>query len=343
MIFELHQSFPDHLEKEWNNLLADSIVHVPFLRYEYLKSWWQTRGGGEWGPDARLAIVTASQSGRLVGVAPLFIADWEERPTLLLLGSIEISDFLDLIVRAEDLPAFCLGLLDVLTAAQFPLPWACLDLYNVLDSSPALAALQQAAARCGLAYALEPFRPSVAIRLSGDWETYLAGIDKKQRHEIRRKMRRAYAGELPVRWYIVQEADELEPAISEFLRLMTLDAEKARFLTPPMRENFVQTMRCAFTAGCLQLAFLEIGGVKAAGYFNLDYLNQVWVYNSGMDPSFNEYSPGWVLLGELLRWANENGRDTFDFMRGDEDYKFRFGGQQRAVMRVTLTRPDGSH
>ena len=29
--------------------------------------------------------------------------------------------------------------------------------------------------------------------LPGDWETYLAGIDKKQRHEIRRKMRRAYA------------------------------------------------------------------------------------------------------------------------------------------------------
>ena len=57
-----------------------------------------------------------------------------------------------------------------------------------------------------------------------------------------------------------------------------------------------------------------------------------------MDTRYNEYSPGWVLLGELLKWANENGRQAFDFMRGDEDYKFRFGAQKRDVLRVTLTR-----
>jgi CelD/BcsL family acetyltransferase involved in cellulose biosynthesis len=45
-----------------------------------------------------------------------------------------------------------------------------------------------------------------------------------------------------------------------------------------------------------------------------------------------------VLLGELLQWANENGRSAFDFMRGDEDYKFRFGAQKRDVLRVTVNR-----
>ena len=67
-------------------------------------------------------------------------------------------------------------------------------------------------------------------------------------------------------------------------------------------------------------------------------MNQLWVYNSGMDRSFNEYSPGWVLLGELLQWANENNRSAFDFMRGDEDYKFRFGAHSRDVMRLTITK-----
>jgi CelD/BcsL family acetyltransferase involved in cellulose biosynthesis len=57
-----------------------------------------------------------------------------------------------------------------------------------------------------------------------------------------------------------------------------------------------------------------------------------------MNFSYNEYSPGWVLLGELLQWANENGRKHFDFMRGDEDYKFRFGAQKRNVLRVTISR-----
>jgi CelD/BcsL family acetyltransferase involved in cellulose biosynthesis len=45
-----------------------------------------------------------------------------------------------------------------------------------------------------------------------------------------------------------------------------------------------------------------------------------------------------VLLGHLLQWANENKRSEFDFMRGDEDYKYRFGGVDRFLVRARLTR-----
>jgi CelD/BcsL family acetyltransferase involved in cellulose biosynthesis len=103
-----------------------------------------------------------------------------------------------------------------------------------------------------------------------------------------------------------------------------------------MRVHMQLTVRCAFEAGCLHLAFLEIDGKKAAGYLSFDYLNRLWVYNSGIDRSFTEYSPGWVLLGELLKWANENQRSAFDFMRGDEDYKYRFGATDRFVMRAII-------
>ena len=106
-----------------------------------------------------------------------------------------------------------------------------------------------------------------------------------------------------------------------------------------MREQMQLVLRCAFDEGCLQLAFLEIGGEKAAGYLDLDYLNRIWVYNSELDRRFTEYSPGWVLLAYLLRWANENGRDEFDFMRGDEDYKYRFGAVDRYVVRARVQRP----
>lgn len=339
MDFQLYHDFAGEIEPEWNDLLAVSATHVPFLRTEYLKTWWQTRGGGEWPADAQLAILTARQDGRLVGLAPLFLANWENQPTLLLLGSIEISDYLDLVARPEDLPAFCKALLCFLSDPQSGLPpFARLDFYNVLETSPTLPALQSAAQSAGWEYHQEPFRPSLTINLPGDWEAYLAGIDKKQRHEIRRKMRRAEASDAYVRWYMVSDAATLDAEIDSFLHLMELDTEKARFLTPPMRETFRSTIHCAFEVGCLQLAFLEIDGVKAAGYFNFDYLDQVWVYNSGMDTSYNSYSPGWVLLGELLKWANENGRKTFDFMRGDEDYKIRFGATQRDVMRLTVTK-----
>jgi CelD/BcsL family acetyltransferase involved in cellulose biosynthesis len=88
------------------------------------------------------------------------------------------------------------------------------------------------------------------------------------------------------------------------------------------------------------LAFLEEDGHKAAGYVNFDYLNRIWVYNSGLNLDFVDISPGWVLLGHLLKWANENGRSEFDFMRGDEEYKYRFGAIDRSVVRATLHIPE---
>jgi len=103
-----------------------------------------------------------------------------------------------------------------------------------------------------------------------------------------------------------------------------------------MRDQMKSTMRCAFQGGCLQLAFLEVGGQKAAAYLKFDYLNRIWVYNSGLDRSYMQYSPGWVLLGHLIKWANDNGREEFDFMRGDEDYKYKFGAVDRFVIRVKI-------
>ena len=336
MEYSLHTHFPDALASEWNELLDESIVHVPFLRFEYLQAWWDGRGGGEWPPEAQLAIVTARQDGRLVGVAPLFHApDYQGQPSLLLLGAVEISDYLDLIARPENLDEFISGMLAFLPKAGLP-AWESLELHNLLDSSPSLAGLERAAGKLGWNYQAQQLQHSPYIPLPGDWETYLAGIDKKQRHEIRRKMRRAEEMPVPAQWYIVRQTEGLDGEIDDFMNLMAQDPEKAAFLTPAMRQQMRSITRCAFAQGCLHLAFLTVNGEKAAGYLSFDYLNRLWVYNSGLDRRFMEYSPGWVLLGHLLQWANENGYAEFDFMRGDEDYKYRFGAVDRFVMRVTL-------
>ena len=322
---------------EWNDLLAESITNVPFLRHEYLSTWWETRGGGEW-PGAELAVVMARQDGRLVGIAPLFFdTNKEGERTLLLLGSIEISDYLDLIVRLADLQPFVVGLLDFLDTCPELGDWQILDCHNLLETSPTLPVLKAEAEARGWTCIVEKTYHAPSIPLTGDFETYLAGIDKKQRHEIRRKMRRAEETG-SVRWYIVQEASSLEAEMNAFLGLMANDPEKAAFLTEMMRAQMQLSARAAFDAGWLQLAFLEVNGEKAAGYLNFDYLNRMWVYNSGLDRRFMELSVGWVLLGHLLQWANENGRSEFDFMRGDEDYKYRFGGVDKFLVRAQVRR-----
>lgn len=338
MDFTIHTEYPYEMAAEWNALLAESATHVPFLRCEYLADWWATRGGGEWPDDSLLTIITAHEEGRLIGIAPLFIAEHDERSQLLLLGSIEISDYLDIICRVEDTGRFLYELLAFIRERFADTGRISgMDLYNITDDSPTLEALQQSARALDLDVQIRKLQHSPYITLPGNWDTYLEGLDKKQRHEIRRKMRRANEGETRVAVYYTEEAGILEDDMEDFLELMAQDEAKENFLSPLMREQMKSVMRCAFNQGCLQLAFLVIGGQKAAAYLNFDFLNRIWVYNSGLDRRYMEYSPGWVLLGHLLKWANEQGREEFDFMRGDEDYKYKFGAVDRFVMRATIT------
>jgi len=324
---------------EWNELLTCcSASHVPFLRHEYISTWWKTLGGGEW-DQGELHIVTArGEDGSLIGIAPLFYSqNREDVPALLLLGSVEISDYLDLIVREDVLPEFTTELLRYLSNENNP-SWQVLDLFNIPEDSPTIPALKNATEKLGWEIQQEKLQHCPYIPLPGDWEEYLAGIDKKQRHEIRRKMRRANEFAVSTRWYIVEDEYELEHEITDFLALMAQDPDKDRFLTDVMRTQMRDSVFAAYKAGWLQLAFLTVGDEKAAGYLNFDYADHIWVYNSGLNFKFRELSPGWVLLAYLLQWANENGKKFFDFMRGDESYKYRFGAVDRFIHRVVVSK-----
>lgn len=335
MEYTLHKDFSELNAQEWNDLLKESVCDTPFLRHEYQRGWWEHRGGGEW-QNAQLILVSAREDGRLMGIAPLFIAEYEGKPTLLLNGSIEISDYLDLIVRMDDHSRFITGLLDFL-ASSLADSWSAVDWYNLPDSSPTLAAFKAESEKRDWTHLEEMYRPTPRIALNGDFDEYLSRVEKKQRHEIRRKMRRAIESERGVRWFISDMADP-EAEIDSFLKLMEQDQGKASFLRDPMRAQMRDVIRTAHENGWLWLAFLEADGQRIAAALNFDYENKLWGYNAGVNRDFMDLSPGWVLLGFVLEWCCQNGRYEFDFMRGDEDYKYRFGGVNKYVMRTKLTR-----
>jgi len=180
------------LADEWNNLLTCcSASHVPFLRHEYLTTWWQTLGGGEWEKGELYTVIARTEDGTLCGIAPLFFTDNREGlPALMLLGSIEISDYLDFIIRETDVETFTNALFELLKTEAAP-SWQVLDFYNLLDNSPSIPAIASAAHKQGWNFEMERLQPCPYIELPSDWDTYLANLKKKHRHEIRRKLRRA--------------------------------------------------------------------------------------------------------------------------------------------------------
>jgi CelD/BcsL family acetyltransferase involved in cellulose biosynthesis len=335
MNFILHKDFSEITPESWNGLAEQSIADTPFSRHEYLSQWWKTLGGGEW-QHAELILVSATENDQLIGIAPLFIADYDGQRALMLVGSIEISDYLDLIVHERDVPRFVSGLFDFLSS--FDDRWSALDWYNLPDASPTLAALKAEAEKRGWTHHEEVYRPTPRIPLNGSFEDYLSRIDKKQRHEIRRKMRRAAESDKTVRFYIVNGTEDIDSEIEAFFNLMIQSPEKEQFLHPAMREQLTATFQNAHTHGYLWLAFLEIEGATTAASLNFDYKNKLWGYNSGVSSEHRELSPGWVLLAHTIQWCCENGRYEFDFMRGDEEYKYRFGGVNQYVMRVKIVK-----
>ena len=340
MDFKRYDTFEElaSYKDQWNHLLVNCASHVPFLTFDYQEAWWQTRGGGEWPDDSQLVLIAAFEDQQLIGIAPLFhTQNILGKSALMFVGAIEVSDFLDFIVQPSDAPTFIQGLIDFLLTEPGIPSWDLLDLHNILETSPSLEVLQSQAEQRGWQHKQIQLQPSPYIPLPGDFETYLAGIDKKQRHEIRRKLRNVAQSLVEPDLYFVQERENLQAETQAFIEIMAQDPNKKDFLTDAMRKHIHNTARVAFDKGWLQLAFFTIDGNKAAANMSFNFNNRLWLYNSGWEWEYRDYSPGWLLLAYLLEWANENGIEEFDFMRGDETYKYKFGGIDRHIYRVTLT------
>lgn len=326
--------------QDWLTLWRTASTRVPFLHPDYLRAWWEHRGGGEW-PQAELCVLLAHDvTGAPVGLAPLFAApNASGQPCLWLLGGIEISDYLDCLVLPGHAPAFYAALLARLTAPDVP-AWEKLDWYNLPAASATRTALPACALALGWTATENAVQPVPAIALPTTLEAYWNMMDKKERQELRRKLRRAEGGEAGLTWHVVDTATaDLAALTDDFMALMALNSDKARFLTPAMQAQFRAIVQATGQAGFLHVALAHVEGVLAAAYLSFDDGQRLYVYNSALNPRFAALSAGWVLLGWLIQWCIERGYHTFDFMRGDEDYKFRFGAVADQVYRWQVTRP----
>ena len=323
------------LEREWKDLLKRSAIDTIFLTWQWQRLWWEF-----FGQEAGLSILTVRDDGQLIGLAPLYASPPSDTSrTLRLIGGSELSDYLD-IVAARGREEVVYSTLWEFLVGEYDYPWQAIDLHNVPGSSPTLATLPGLAKETkGVRVTIEVEDVCPVISLPPTWEDYLSLLTRKQRHELRRKIRKTES-EATVRWYYAQDEETVDEEIQDFIDLHAKSSpQKQAFMDDRMQRFFQAVARMALEEGWLQLSFLLLDDVKAATMLCFDYHDSILLYNSGYDPQlYSSLSTGLVLLAYCIQDAMERGRKAFDFLRGDEEYKYRLGGQDTKVYHLRISK-----
>jgi CelD/BcsL family acetyltransferase involved in cellulose biosynthesis len=317
------------LDSRLEDLLSRQSERLTFLHPTWLRTWL-----AEFGANCEPLVLTCGD-GDLAGLAPLMRAD----DRLTFIGDAAICDFMDVLVD----PACADAAYENLWSQLCDQDWTEIELWGLMESSPTRERVKAFAAQNG--YGVEEHAEAVAPRLvlPATWEDYLASLGKKDRHELRRKIRRLYDSGAGVDFDILSTQDEVVAAMDDFLALHTQSRQdKTDFMTPEM-ESFFRRMASALAAeGLVKLFMLRINGKPAASVLCFDAGSHLYMYNSGYDPEFSALSVGLVSKALVLRWAIENGMSGLDFLRGDEPYKYDLGARDQQIYTLRLTRPGGS-
>ncbi|MDE2836895.1 MAG: GNAT family N-acetyltransferase [Chloroflexota bacterium] len=306
----------------WRELLERLPWSTIFMTPEWQEAWWD-----EFGRDDELRLVTVGSADAPLGVAPLQLNGGR----ITFVGGTDLFDYHDFI--APD-PAFYFELFDCLESE----PWREMDLSSVPEWSPTFTLLPQAARERGYSVLVEEEDVVPGVTLPESWDGYLAGLRKKDRHELRRKLRRLESmGPARVR---LADSATLERDLALFREVMAESREeKSEFLSPEREAFFRRVTGRMHEMGHLRLFILEIGDdPAAAAVLSFDYAGRRLLYNSGYRHAYDHLAAGLMLKALCIKDAIESGLAYFDLLRGPEHYKYHLGAVDGRIHRIVVTR-----
>ncbi|MGA6994161.1 MAG: GNAT family N-acetyltransferase [Candidatus Deferrimicrobiaceae bacterium] len=324
-------SWTDRMEdisgEEWDSVLSRSFRPSPFLSRHFLAPWASTFASGH-----SKRIYRWVRNGETGGF--LFLCLCDDKAGWELLGGEQVSDSLDAVVVSGGEAGFWSEFLsrsrDLLSSGPLLLP-------NLVEGSPSIACLPRVCAELGYSFRLEEMDRSPYVPLPSSFEEYLRLLGAKERHELRRKIRRASAAAPGLSLRVTRTREEFEQDFPSFIALHRLShTGKAEFMDDRMAGFFRDMAEGFLSTGRLRLVFLSGEGVVMASALQIEWNGALLLYNSGFDPAYREVSPGLVLLARCIEDAIRQGFREYDFLRGRERYKYDLGGKDRIVYRAII-------
>jgi CelD/BcsL family acetyltransferase involved in cellulose biosynthesis len=304
-------------DDEWG-MLAVEAGNV-FATPEWMSTWWRHFGDGR-----RLLLSACRDStGRLVAVLPLY--EWRSRPVRVVrfLGH-GPGDALAPVCAASDRKRVATTLdrrLDELDAAILvgeTVPgeegWSGLLDARVLgrEASPVLSVN------------------------GADWDELLASWSRNLRSQVRSRERKLVDRE-HARFRLADTPGRLDRDLDVLFALHRQRwPEGSGFGSAEAFHR--EFARLAFDRGWARLWFLEVDGQARAAWYGFRFANVESYYQAGRDAAWDRHSVGFVLLAHSIREAVGDGVREYRFLRGDEDFKFRFASHDHGLETLALAR-----
>lgn len=312
-------------------LSRDPDRHI-FSTPEWNRLWWE-----EFGEDKDLFLLSMYRDGDIAALVPLYSKTEGDRAVLRFIGGIDLTDYLGPICSRDDRFDVADALVRWLRNTETQ--WSELDAHSMPVPFGFAEFLVERADVAGFEFALEQEETSAQLLLPDDWDAYLAGLDSKQRHELRRKRRRLMRDH-PDAVFRTATPETLETDLKIFVEMHRgAEGHKGDFLRPDIATFFERVARAFMALGWLRLDFLEIGGHAVASTFAFELDGVFYLYNSGYEPEAARISPGLILVSELVKQCIERRFKIFDFLRGPERYKYQLGGEPVPLNNVRVLHP----
>jgi CelD/BcsL family acetyltransferase involved in cellulose biosynthesis len=364
------RSFDSIPQSTWDQLAARSPWATPFSSWAFHRAWWD--GYGDNAHEETLIVCREAGSGvdgDPIAIVPLMHrhevepSDADTHTTIrhgrprgltavpdsaraVFFGASYHADYATMLAAPRDLPTVAASVADYL-ASPASRDWDAVDLRRLRCADPAGDALAVALGAREIANGWtlnvdrEDVCPVVTLPEVDDIEAYLATLGKKERHEVRRKVRRAAGvGEI-----LLRESTDPLGELDDFI-----DLHQKRWgadgLFPPTKGGdqsrvFIRRLFELFGPDDgLGLTFLTVGDRRIAAGIHFETSDGLLFYNAGIDPDARELSPGVVMTWAYIRRSLERGLRRFDFLRGDESYKYEWGAVDEPIQRL-LVRRDG--
>jgi CelD/BcsL family acetyltransferase involved in cellulose biosynthesis len=295
----------------------------PFVLPVWLKVWWDIFGSGH-----ESFIHAVQEDGKIIGIAPLM----KTADVVSFLGATDVCDYQDFVTAPGKENVFFSALLDNLKKQGI----RSLNLAHVRPDSVVLNSLVPLAQEKGCVVETTREDISFEMDLPGTFDGYLESLTTKQRHEVKRKLRRL-TEEGTINYRFISKEPELSEALGTFYRMFVESRQdKAAFLTDKMKVYFNTLVATLADSGLLRLGVLELDNKPVAEILCFEYQSCMYLYNSGYDPQYVGLSAGLLSKVMAIKDSIDKGIKKFDFLKGPEPYKAHLGGKEVPLFRCRI-------